>query len=127
MYRYFKRIGDSDYNSSWKSKGLSDKSIKPSSAPNSILDPSLDYLGTKTRVKFNGSCLKHDKIAFYHGTIVNIYIVYEINKNFPISSYPALENCLFGAVSLTKNINDIDEYKYILDMALDLIEKEVFH
>ena len=43
--------------------------------------------------------------------IVNIYIVYEINKNFLISSYPTLENCLFGAVSLTKN-NDIDKYKY---------------
>ena len=25
--------------------------------------------------------------------------------------YPALENCLFGAVSLTKNA-DIDNYKY---------------
>ena len=43
--------------------------------------------------------------------IVNIYIVYEINKNFPICSYSALENCFFGAVSLTKN-NDIDMYKY---------------
>ena len=42
---------------------------------------------------------------------MNIYIVYEINKNFNISNYPTLENCLFGAVSLTKN-NDIDNYKY---------------
>ena len=29
-----------------------------------------------------------------------------------ISSYAKLENCLFRAVILTKNINDIDEYKY---------------
>ena len=42
---------------------------------------------------------------------MNIYIAYEITKNFLISGYPALENCLFGAVSLTKN-NDIDKYKY---------------
>ena len=28
-----------------------------------------------------------------------------------MSSYPTLKNCLFGAVSLTKN-NDIDEQKY---------------
>ena len=28
-----------------------------------------------------------------------------------ISTYPTLENCLFGAVSLTKNA-DIDQYKY---------------
>ena len=34
-----------------------------------------------------------------------------MNKNYPISSYSILENCLFGAVSLTKNA-DIDKYKY---------------
>ena len=43
--------------------------------------------------------------------IVNIYIVYEITDNFNISSYPTLENCLFGAVKLTKNA-DIDKYGY---------------
>ena len=41
---------------------------------------------------------------------VNIYIIYEISKNYNISSYTTLENCLFGAVSLTKNA-DIDKYK----------------
>ena len=35
----------------------------------------------------------------------------KISQNFNISRYPTLENCLFGAVSLTKNV-DIDEYKY---------------
>ena len=34
-----------------------------------------------------------------------------MSKNYNISSYPTLENCLFGAVSLTKNV-DIDQYKY---------------
>ena len=43
--------------------------------------------------------------------MVNICIVYEISKNCNISSYPTLENCMFGAVSSTKN-NDIDQYKY---------------
>ena len=65
----------------------------------------------KVRVKFNGSCLKQDKNTSTHGKIVNNYIVYEISKNFLISSYPVLENCLFGVASLTKNI-DIDKYKY---------------
>ena len=46
-----------------------------------------------------------------HGKVVNIYTLCEINKNFNISSYPTLENCLFGAVSLTKN-DDIDKCKY---------------
>ena len=50
---------------------------------------------SKIRVKLNGSCLKQDKITFNH---------YEINKNHNISSFPTLENCLFGAVSLAKNM-----------------------
>ena len=62
------------------------------------------------QVKFSGGCLKQDK-ATYSGIIVNIYIVYETCKNYNISSYPTLENCLFGAVSLTKDV-DIDQYKY---------------
>ena len=66
-------------------------------------------------MKFNGRCLKQDKITYTHGKTVSIYIciyIYiacEINK-FNISSYPTLEKYLFGAVSLAKN-NDIDEYK----------------
>ena len=73
----------------------------------------------KEEQKFSGSCLKHDKATYNHGTIVNIYIVFEISKNYN-SSYPTLENCLFRAVSLTKNA-DIEQYRY--GMVLDLIEK----
>ena len=47
-----------------------------------------------------------------------------ISKNYNISSYPTLQNCLFGAVSLTKNV-DIDQYKYYgYGMVLDLIDLE---
>ena len=67
-------------------------------------------MGTEKRVRFSGSCLKQDKITYDHEKIVNIYIVYEINKNGNTSSDPTLENCLFGAVSLTKNAN-IDRYQ----------------
>ena len=56
--------------------------------------------------------MKQDKIIYTHGKIVNIYIVYEINKkDNTITSDPTLENCLFGAVTLTKNVN-IDKYGY---------------
>ena len=34
-----------------------------------------------------------------------------MSKSFKISGYPTLENCLFGAVTLTKN-PDIGRYKY---------------
>ena len=75
------------------------------------ITPELSYYDSKTRVKFSGSCLKQDKVSHSHGKIVNIYLVYEISKNYSISSYPTLENCLFGAISLTKH-GDIDQYKY---------------
>ena len=48
------------------------KCIKSPSARNNILDPSLDYLGAKIKIKFNGNCLKQDKITFNHGKTVNI-------------------------------------------------------
>ena len=67
------------------------------------------YVGTKIRVKFSGSCLKQNAALYNHGTIVNF--VYEISKNYGIGSYPTLENCLFGAVNLTKHA-DIDQCKY---------------
>ena len=74
------------------------------------LNPQFSYFHTKTRAEFRGSCLKQDKIKFNHGKIVNIYIVYELNKLYSRTT-PTLVNCLFGAVSITKNA-DIDKYKY---------------
>ena len=59
---------------------MSDESIKPPSASNKMLNPSVNYVDTKARVKFNGDCLKQDKVSFDYGKIVNIYIVYEWDK-----------------------------------------------
>ena len=41
MYRYFKMITNTDYISSWKSKGLSDESIKPTTISDNSLNPAL--------------------------------------------------------------------------------------
>ena len=47
-----------------------------------------------------------------HEKVVNIYVVYELNKIAAIgNNFPTLQNALFGAVTLTKNA-DIDKYKY---------------
>ena len=83
-----------------------------------------NYFGTKTRVEFKGSYSKQDKMMYDHGNVVSIYIVYEINKNYDTRSCPTLENCLFGAVTLTKNA-DIDKYNYS-DVLWDLTEKGFF-
>ena len=114
MFVYFKRItgaGSSNYIYFWKSKGLSNERLDSITASNYKITPALSFYGTKTRVEFNGSCLMQENVTLNHGTIINIYLVYEISKNYNISSYGTLENYLFGAVSLTKNA-DIDQYKY---------------
>ena len=59
--KYFKLITNTDYVSSWKSKGLSSESIKPPTTSDNSLTPALSYYGTKTRVKFVWSCLKQPK------------------------------------------------------------------
>ena len=90
---------------------MSDETINSLATSNYHITPELGHYGIKTGAKFNGSCLEQDKAMYSHGTIVNIYIAYEISKNYNISSYPTLENCLFEALSLTKHV-DIDQYKY---------------
>ena len=90
---------------------LSDERINSITTSNYSISPELSHYGTKVRVKFSGSCLKQDKATYNHGTIINIYTVYEISKNYIISCYPTSENCLFGAVSLTKHVV-IDQYEY---------------
>ena len=114
MYWYFKMIpgvGNGSYIYYWQSKGLYDQKVNYIKTPNHSFTPNINYHGTKTRVKFNGSCLKQDKVAFNHGKVGNIYIAYEVSKSINISDYLKLENCLFGAVKLTKYA-DIDKYGY---------------
>ena len=71
----------------------------------------IDYHGNKIRVKFIGSCLKQSKISYTHRTIVNTYIVFEFGASGSNDNDPTLKNCLFVAVTLTKNA-DIDKYGY---------------
>ena len=60
---------------------MSDESTESPSASHNFLNPSLNYLGAKIRVRFSESCLKQDTITYTaRRKIVNIYIVYEINK-----------------------------------------------
>ena len=113
LNKYFKIIAKKKYISSWQSKGLSDETIKPPATSDNSLTPLIDYRINKIRVKFTGSCLKQPKVSYTHahGTIVNIYIVYEQGASSSHNNDPRLQNCLFGAVILTKNA-DIDKYWY---------------
>ena len=104
-------ITNTDYISSWKSKGLSAESIKPPTTSDNSLTPILSYYGTKMRVKFTEGCLKQPKVPYSHGKVVNIYIVYELGASSSHNNDPTLKNCLFGVVTLPKNA-DIDKYGY---------------
>ena len=79
MYRYFKMITSTDYISSWKYKGLSSASIKPSTTSDNSLAPALNYYSTKTRVKFTGSCLKQAWASISHVNDPTLKIVYLVS------------------------------------------------
>ena len=102
---------------------MSDETIKPP-RPHNVLAPQLSYVGNKTKVKFNGNCLTQNKIIFCHKKIVNICIVYELILHNSNSNYSTLENCLFGAVKLTRG-TDIDNYKYF-GYGIELDRKGLF-
>ena len=111
LNKYFKIITNTKYISSWQSKGLSNKAIKPPATSDNSLTLLIDYYGAKSRVKFSGNCLKQPKISYTHGTTVNIYIVYELGASGSHNNDPTRKNCLFGIVNLTKNA-DIEKYGY---------------
>ena len=75
------------------------------------INPELNYYGTKTEIKFTRSSLKQSRHIPPHKKVVNIYIVYELEASSSHDSDPAIKNCLFGAVTLTKNA-DIEKYRY---------------
>ena len=112
MGKYFKLnsvAGAADYFLSWQSKGISNENIKPPITSDNSLNPELNYYGTKTRVKLTKSCLKQSSHILTHKKVVNIYIFYELGASSSNFSDPTRKNCLFGAVTLTKNA-DIEKY-----------------
>ena len=86
-------IINTDYVSSWKSKGLSIGSIKQPTTSDNSLTPIVSYYGTKTRVKFTRSCLKQTKISYTHGKVANIYIVYKLGASSSHNNDPTLKKC----------------------------------
>ena len=88
------------YISSWKSKGLSDETFTPYATSDNSLTPLIDHYGSKVRVK-----------GRRYGKGHNVYIAYDLSASGSNDNDPTLKNCLFGAVTLTKNTN-INKYKY---------------
>ena len=68
--------------------------------------------GTRMSIKFSGHYVKEDKSVYPVKSVVNIYIVYSLNliSNTKNTDFTA-QNCLVGAVKLTKDVNT-SNYKY---------------
>ena len=110
--RYFKIIAHTKYIRSWKSKGLSDETIKPYATSDNSLTPWIDYYGSKVRIKFYKGCLKQpNDLTYDYGSRVNIYFVYELGASSSKDSDPTLKSYLFGAVTSAKDA-DIEKYGY---------------
>ena len=72
--RYLKVIANKLYITSWKSKWLSNETIKSPPTSDNILTLLIDYLVNKIRIKFIESFLKQTKLQYTHGAVVNIYL-----------------------------------------------------
>ena len=102
--KYFKTDNNSAYISEWKSKGLSNEGIKPPKVGNNNLTPQINYYEHHLRVIFSGSCLQQSKID-YSNKKISFYIVYELQTSNSNLNDPTLQNCLFGSVTLNKNVD----------------------
>ena len=111
-FKSFSKSGGSI--SSWKSTGIHNDSNNTDlfSVNNSNnVSPTLLNQDNRLGVTFSGNYMKQDKIGYAHGSVVNIYIVYEI-KNRSISSPDfTVQNGLFGAIKIIKDVNT-SHYQY---------------
>ena len=102
---------------------MPDEAIKSPAINNNSLLPKLEYIDKKMFVKFNGSCLTKQNKFTFNKKILNIYIVYDLDSN--LNNFDSIfENCLFGAIKITKN-SGIDKYKYS-DYGFGFDSKEIF-
>ena len=91
LFRYFKLNASTGHISSWKSNGLSAETIERPSTLDISITPKLSFYDATIRVEFSRTCLKQPKISNTHGTIINIYIVYELGASGSNGSDPTLK------------------------------------
>ena len=58
---------------------------------------------TKIQEKFDGNCLKQDKISFDHKNVIKLYIVYDIMCGHIIQALIEIRKFVISVISLTKN------------------------
>ena len=85
-----------------ESKGLANEKTKPPYTANKSLSPKLVWMSnSKIRWKVTGSCLKQDFATFIPNNVVNLFVVYELDRSWHTKF--TLKYCSFGNVKVTKN------------------------
>ena len=102
--RYFNKTSGTENILSWKSMGMSDEILKPLFAN---LFTKLEYPYPKMVVKFNGVCLVKGNKFTFDKKVLDIYIVYELDRNSN-TYHPKQKNCFFGSVKVTRKNNDFN-------------------
>ena len=108
-YKSFGRSGGSI--SSRKSLGIYNDSNTTVSNNSKNVSPTLLNQSNRLGVTFSGSYMKQSKLGYAHGSFVNIYIVYELKIRRISNPDFTVQNCLFGAIKVTKDV-DTSNYKY---------------
>ena len=80
IFKHFKMAISANTVTARKSKGLFDENIKPPWTSDNSLNLVIGGIdNAKTLVKFDGVCLKQDKVTFTPKAALNFYIIYEVN------------------------------------------------
>ena len=83
---------------------MSNEKLKPPYTANKNLSPKLVWNKSRVKLRFTGSCLKQDKVAFNPSNLVNLFIVYELDRwSRNLNAKFTHKNCLFGNVKIAKN------------------------
>ena len=101
---------------------MSNEKFKHPYTANKSHFPKLMGYNCMIKLKFKGSCLKQkDQAAFTPKTVVNVFIVYELDswpRDLTIDF--TLVCCLFGGFKLTKNA-DSDKYSLVVSVLDSII------
>ena len=86
---------------------MSNEKIEPPFTGNVSVSPKLVSLNnSRITLRFTGSCLKQEVATFTLSNVVNLFIVYQLDRwSQELNAKFNLKDCLFGAVKLTKNGN----------------------